>query len=47
MKRSLLPETGQNVNIFEQVLFFKLLTTRKQKDKQLIQLIFCQLDVGA
>ena len=37
-------ETGQNVQIFE-VLFFKLRTTEKQKNKQLIQLILCQLDV--
>ena len=34
--------TKQNVQIFEQVLFFKLRTT----EKQLIQLILCQLGVG-
>ena len=39
-------ETGQNVHIFEEVLFFKLCTKEKQKNKQLIQLILCQLDVG-
>ena len=40
-------ETGQNVQIFEEDLFFKLRTTIQQKKKtQLIQLILCQLDVG-
>ena len=34
------------MQIFEQVLFFKLRTTANQKNKQLIQLIFSQLDVG-
>ena len=37
------------MQIFEEVLFFKLRTTNKkpQKNKQLIQLILCQLDVGS
>ena len=37
-------ETGRNVHIFKEVLFFKLRTTKKQKSKPLIQLILCQLD---
>ena len=35
-------ETGQNVQVFEEVLFFKLRTTYKQKYKQLIQHILRQ-----
>ena len=38
-------ETGQNVQIFEEVFFFKLRTTEKQKNKQFIQFVLCQLDV--
>ena len=34
------------MQIFEEVLFFKLRTTEKQKNKQLIQLILCQLEMG-
>ena len=41
-----LDKTRQNVQIFEEVLFFKVRTTKKQKNKQLIQLLLCQLDVG-
>ena len=40
---------GQNVQIFEEVLFFKLrttTTTKTEKNKPLIQLILCHLDVG-
>ena len=32
------------MDIFEEVLFFKLRATDRQKNKQLIQLILCQLD---
>ena len=32
--------------MFEEVLFFKLHTTKKLKNKQLIQLILCQLEWG-
>ena len=40
-------KTGQNVQIFEEVLFFKLRTKKQQhKNKQLIQLILCQSGVG-
>ena len=31
------------MQIFEEVLFFKLCTTEKQKNKQLIQLILCRM----
>ena len=41
-----LDEIGQNVLILEEVLFFELFTTENQKNKQLIQFILCQLDVG-
>ena len=34
----LLDETGQNVHIFGEILFFKLRTTEKQKNKQIIHL---------
>ena len=35
------------MQIFEEFLFFKLCTTTtEKKNKQLIQLILCQLDVG-
>ena len=33
-------KTGQNMQIFEEVLFFKLSTTSKQKSKQLIHLAY-------
>ena len=34
------------MQIFKDVLFFKLHATKKQKNKQLIQLTLCWLDVG-
>ena len=35
---------GQNMQIFKKVLFLKLHTTEKQKNKQIIQLSLCHLD---
>ena len=34
------------MQIFKEVIFFKLRTTKKLKNKHLMQLISCQLDVG-
>ena len=34
------------MQIFQEVLFFKLRTEKQQQQKQLIQLILCHLDVG-
>ena len=40
-------ETGQNMQFFEEVLFFSSYVQHKNRRKeQVIQLILCQLDVG-
>ena len=42
-----LDETGQSVHIFEKVSFSSYVQHKKEKNKQLIQLLLCQLDTDA
>ena len=41
-----LDETGQSVQSFEEVLFFKYVQLKNRKNKRLIQIFLCQLDLG-